>query len=130
MPSGTSARFTPAWCPPIPRMPSRPHPRRCAHLREILLRLGQTAFRYRARGPRRPDYQRRCATGYRQNSRTPSRPFVWIALFLTSSFRRQSLGASVTLSATNRLGERRYLLIAALKFLSTPSCPKRIGTAT
>src|SRR2546426_4769809 len=76
-------------------MPARPRPRRRAHPREFLLRRGQTAFRYTVRGPRRPDYQRRCATGYRQNSHTPSRPFVWIAsswiaLLLTSSFRRRA----------------------------------------
>src|SRR5439155_14426282 len=34
---------------------------------------------------------------------TPSRPFVWIALFSTTLFLRQSFEASVTSSANNRL---------------------------
>src|ERR1700676_1790230 len=130
MPSRTDELFRPVWIRPRLGTLWLRHPRQCVHRREILPRRGQRAFRCRAHEPRRTFCLPLLATGCLQNSETLSRRFLWIALFLTSSFVVKVLDRRARLGSSSVLEQRRYFLIAALRFMNTPSCSKRIGTAT
>src|SRR6266404_9204834 len=89
MPSRTDELFPPAWNRPMLGTLWLRHPQLREHPRESLPRHGQRAVRCKARELRRTDRPQLFATRYLQNSYIPSRPFVWIALFLTYFFRRQ-----------------------------------------
>src|ERR1700719_2811631 len=130
MPSRIDELFRPVWIRPRLGTLWRRHPPLRERPRGIRLRRGQKAFRCRAREPRRTFCLPLLATGCRQNSGTLSRRFLWIALFLTSSFVVKVLDRRSRLGSSSVLEQRRYFLIAALTFMNTPSCSKRIGTAT